>query len=58
VPGLSPGGDKDTVIVYEKEDNHFARGRSVLYLDGRGAWEPPKNWHGGPPNPNLPQAFR
>ena len=54
---LSPGGDPDTVIAYEKKDNHFGKGRSLLYLDGRGAWEPPGNWRGGPPNANLPEGF-
>lgn len=58
VPGLSAIGDKDTVIAYEKEDNHFGKGHSLLYLDGRGAWEPPENWRGGPPNKNLPEALK
>ena len=57
VPGLSPDGNKDTVIAYEKEDNHFGKGRSLLYLDGRGAWEPPEHWGDGPPNENLPEGF-
>ena len=46
-----------SVIAYEKEDNHFGKGRSLLYLDGRGAWEPPENWRGGPPNTSLPEGF-
>ena len=57
VPGLSPSGDKDTVIAYEKQDNHSGMGRSLLYLDGRGAWEPPENWRDGPPNKTLPEGF-
>ncbi|MFA6239458.1 MAG: hypothetical protein WC655_00930 [Candidatus Hydrogenedentales bacterium] len=58
VPGLSANGDKDTVVAYEKEDNHSGRGRSLLYLDGRGAWEPPENWRDGPPNVNLPVELK
>ena len=58
VPGLAARDDKDTVIAYEKVDNHFGMGRSLLYLDGRGAWEPPENWRNGPPNVGLPAALR
>jgi len=58
VPGLSASGDKDTVVAYEKTDNHSGMGRSFLYLDGRGAWEPPVNWRGGPPNVNLPADLK
>ncbi len=57
VPGHTISDPPDTVIVYEKTDNHFGRGRSLLYLDGHGAWEPPKNWRNGPPNKNLPPEF-
>jgi hypothetical protein len=57
VPGLTTSDDKDTVVVYEKKDSHSGMGRSLLYLDGRGAWEPPKNWRNGPPNKNLPEGF-
>lgn len=57
VPDLSAGDDADTVLAFEKEDNHSGMGRSVLYLDGCGAWEPPENWRNGPPNANLPQNF-
>lgn len=57
VPGLSTSDDKDTVIAYEKVDNHSGMGRSLLYLDGHGAWEPPENWRNGPPNKNLPEGF-
>jgi len=42
VPGLSPSGDKDTIIAYEKQDNHSGMGRSLLYLDGRAVWKPPE----------------
>jgi hypothetical protein len=57
VPGHTLKDAGDTVIVYEKRDNHFGKGRSLLYLDGHGAWEPPENWRHGPPNKNLPTGF-
>jgi hypothetical protein len=44
VPALHMTDDKDTILVYEKGDNHDAIGHSVLYLDGRGGWDPPSNW--------------
>lgn len=58
VPGLSVNDDKTKVIMYENADNHNGIGRSLLYLDGHGAWEPPENWRGGPANVNLPEGFR
>ncbi len=58
VPGHTLKDAANTVIVYEKRDNHLGKGRSLLCLDGRGAWEPPENWRGGPPNRNLPPGFR
>ncbi|MFA6239457.1 MAG: hypothetical protein WC655_00925 [Candidatus Hydrogenedentales bacterium] len=58
VPGLTLSGDKDAVVAYEKTDNHSGKGRSFLYLDGRGAWEPSEKWRDGPPNVNLPPGFR
>lgn len=57
VPGLSISDSKDLVIVYEKAGNHGGMGRSLLYLDGHGAWEPPENWRNAPPNKNLPPGF-
>lgn len=57
VPGHTARDAADTVIVYEKRDNHFGKGRSLLYLDGHGAWEPPENWRNGPPNKTLPPGF-
>jgi len=57
VPGHTIADPAETIIVYEKVDNHFGKGRSLLYLDGHGAWEPPKNWQNGPPNRNLPPGF-
>lgn len=57
VPGLRADDSKDLVIAYEKQDNHGGMGRSLLYLDGHGAWEPPENWRNGPPNTNLPEAL-
>jgi hypothetical protein len=57
VPGLSTNDDASTVIAFEKKDNHGGMGRSLLYLDGRGAWEPPENWRNGPPNRNLPKGW-
>ena len=48
-PGLSLSDDKDTVIAYEKEDNHSGTGRSVLYVDGRAFWVPLEDPLGGPP---------
>jgi len=57
VPGHTVSDPPDTVIAYEKEDNHGGQGRSLLYLDGRGAWEPPQNWRNGPPNTTLPPGF-
>ena len=57
VPGLTTSDDKDTVIAYERGDNHSGMGRSLLYLDTRGAWEPPENWRYGSPNKNLPEGF-
>ena len=57
VPGHTFKDGPDTVLVYEKRDNHFGKGRSLLYLDGRGAWEPPENWRNGPPNRTLPPGF-
>jgi hypothetical protein len=44
VSGLHITDDKDTIIAYEKGDNHGGIGHSVLYLDGRGGWDPPSNW--------------
>jgi hypothetical protein len=44
VPGLRMTDDKDTIVAYEKGDNHGGIGHSVLYLDGRGGWDPPSNW--------------
>jgi len=44
VAGLHITDDKDTIIAYEKGDNHGGIGHSVLYLDGRGGWDPPSNW--------------
>ena len=58
VPGHTMKDGADTVIVYEKKDNHLGKGRSLLYLDGHGAWEPPENWRNGPPNKTLPPGFR
>ena len=57
VPGHKNTDAADVVIVYEKVDNHFGKGRSLLYLDGHGAWEPPENWRDGPPNTTLPPGF-
>lgn len=57
VPGHTQSDPADTVIAYEKVDNHAGKGRSLLYLDGRGAWEPPENWQNGPPNKTLPFEF-
>jgi hypothetical protein len=57
VPGHTRADPPDTVIAFEKADNHFGKGRSLLYLDGRGAWEPPENWRNGPPNRTLPSHF-
>lgn len=45
VPGLHITDDKDTILAYEKGDNHGGIGHSLIYLDGRGAWDPPSNWH-------------
>jgi hypothetical protein len=39
VPGGTMGDDKDTVLAYEREDNHSAKGRAVLYVDGRCGWK-------------------
>ena len=44
VPGLHMTDDKDTILAYEKGDNHGGIGHSVLYLDGRGGWDPPSNY--------------
>jgi len=44
VGGLPMTDDKDTIIAYEKGDNHGGIGHSVLYLDTRGGWDPPSNW--------------
>jgi hypothetical protein len=44
VPGLHMTDDKDTILAYEKGDNHGGIGHSVLYLDTRGGWDPPSNW--------------
>ncbi len=57
VPGLTKADGKNTVIAYEKKDNHGGMGRSLLYIDGHGAWEPPENWRNGPPNATLPPGF-
>ena len=57
VPGLSVNDDKSKLIMYEKADNHHGMGRSLLYLDGHGAWEPPENWRDGPANVNLPEEL-
>jgi hypothetical protein len=54
LPGRSVRDAVDMVAAYEVGDNHFGKGRSVLYMDGHGAWEPPDKWRGGPANPNLP----
>jgi hypothetical protein len=39
VPGLRLSDEKDTVIAYEKGDNHSGTGRSILLLDGRALWD-------------------
>ena len=57
VPGYTVETPSDAVILYEKSDNHFGKGRSLMYLDGHGAWEPPENWRHGPPNMTLPPEF-
>lgn len=59
VPGhtTADAGASDILVAYEKVDNHFGKGRSLLYLDGHGAWEPPENWRGNSPNRDLPAAF-
>ncbi len=57
IPGYTISDPADTVIAYEKVDNHRGRGRSLLYLDGHGAWEPPENWRNQPPNKTLPPGF-
>ncbi len=57
VSGFTTADDKNTIIAYEKQDNHFGMGRSLLYLDGHGAWEPPENWRNGPPNTTVPAGF-
>ncbi len=44
VGGLHTTDDKDTILAYEKGDNHGGVGHSVLYIDGRGGWDPPGNW--------------
>jgi hypothetical protein len=44
VPGLRTTDDKDTILAYEKGDNHGGIGHSVLYLDTRGGWDPPSNF--------------
>jgi len=50
VPGLHITDDKDTILAYEKGDNHGGIGHSLIYLDGRGAWDPPSNWYWTRPN--------
>lgn len=57
VPGYKMTDAADAVIAYEKADNQLGKGRSLLYLDGHGAWEPPENWRNGPPNETLPSGF-
>ncbi|OQB43634.1 MAG: hypothetical protein BWY09_00063 [Candidatus Hydrogenedentes bacterium ADurb.Bin179] len=57
VPGYTVDDPPDAIIFYEKKDNHFGKGRSLMYLDGHGAWEPPENWRHGPPNKTLPPEF-
>jgi len=44
VAGLHVTDDKYTILAYEKGDNHGGIGHSVLYLDGRGGWDPPSNY--------------
>ena len=44
VPGLHMTDDKDSILAYEKGDNHGGIGHSVMHLDGRGGWDPPSNW--------------
>ncbi len=44
VPGHGLDGDKDTVVAYEKVDNHHGRGRALLYLDGRAFRKRPEEW--------------
>jgi len=43
IPGRHVTDDKDTVLVYERGDNHGGKGHSLLYVDGRGGWDPPSN---------------
>lgn len=57
VPGLRTSDAPDKVLAYERADNHHGQGKSLIYLDGHGAWEPPENWRGGPRNTNLPPGF-
>jgi len=44
VPGLRMTDDKNTILAYEKGDNHGGIGHSLIYIDGRGGWDPPSNW--------------
>lgn len=48
VPGYGLDDDKDIVVVYEKEDNHYGKGRALLYLDGRALRKLPEDWPSGP----------
>ena len=41
-PGRRIDDPPDTVLAWETGDHHGGRGHSILYVDGRGAWEPPQ----------------
>lgn len=56
IPGHTTADPAHTILLYEKDGHHAGKGRSLLYLNGRGAWEPPEHWHNAP-NKTLPAAL-
>lgn len=43
-PGRRIDDPPNTLLAWERGDHHGGRGRSVLYVDGRGGWDPPEAW--------------
>lgn len=46
-PGRHVDDPPDTLLAWERGDHHGGRGHSVLYVDGRGGWEPAQAWRDG-----------
>lgn len=50
-PGRRIDDPAETLLAWERGDYHGGRGHSVLYVDGRGGWDPPEAWRGKDASP-------